>query len=84
MQSACATTRTPCRFRHLQKGKPVSKDSQYAKKREVTMSSDYTHRIIDDESVYREISNNVFEKEVDEMRPKAPRLAGVPFRKQWY
>jgi hypothetical protein len=69
----------------LKKGKKVSGDSHYAKKREVTMSSDYTHRMIDDESVYRQVSNNVFEKEiVDEMRPRAPRLPGVPLRKQWY
>lgn len=63
----------------------MSQDSHYAKPREVTMSKDYTDRMIDDERVYRQVSTNVFEKEiVDEMVSGPPKLPGVPLRKQWH
>jgi Family of unknown function (DUF5636) len=73
------------RLKGLKGGKKVSQDSHYAKPREVTMSKDYTDRMIDDERVYRQVSTNVFEKEiVDEMVSGPPKLPGVPLRKQWH
>jgi Family of unknown function (DUF5636) len=59
------------RQKGLKQGQPVDPSSHYAKKRETTMSSSEIGREIDNQKVYKQISQNVWEKVIlDEMLPR--------------